>query len=177
MQKRDEKLLNDLARGDSSAFEKVFKLHYVPLCNYAIKFVRLPEIAEEVVQEVFIYLWEKRRTIQINGSINAYLFRAVRNRSINYLKLQLPKDNNKEALSPVMEVVDPVHDEDNLKELKFKIDKAIDNLPRQCKIIFNLSRNAGLTYAEIAEEMGISIKTVENQISIALKKLKIALSE
>jgi RNA polymerase sigma-70 factor (ECF subfamily) len=138
-----------------------------------LKYVRKPEIAEEIVQDLFIYLWEKREKINIYSSIQSYLYRSVRNKSIDYLKsayanLETEKEDiiiNKEGyLNPAYDI--------EIKELNIILEKAILKLPEKCYCIFTLSRNGGLSNKEIAGQLGITVKTVENQITIALKKIK-----
>lgn len=134
-------------------------------------------MAEEVVQEVFISLWERRKEIVITHSVKSYLVSSVRNRSINYLKLQLPKDRRKEDLDDFHIALTASSDTSGLEynELYDIIQEAINQLPEKCKAIFILSREEGLTYKEIADELSLSLKTVENQMGIALKKLRAAL--
>jgi RNA polymerase sigma-70 factor (ECF subfamily) len=138
-----------------------------------MKYMQDESYSEEIVQEVFINIWERRDVLKINSSIKSYLFTAVRNRCFNYIKLQLPKEQKKVDVEDVsIPISDNMEEEIMTKELQTHIQKAIDSLPNKCKIVFNLSRHSGLTYKEIAEELDISIKTVENQIGHALKRLR-----
>lgn len=154
-------------------FEQLFKTHYTELCRFAYKYVRNKIASEEIVQEVFINIWERKSKLNINSSIKAYLYTATRNRSFNYIKLELPKEQKKTDVN-VLSTFEINDNEEELLigDLKTYINYAIDTLPRKCKAIFVMSRNAGMTYKEIAEELDISIKTVENQIGLALKKLR-----
>jgi RNA polymerase sigma-70 factor (ECF subfamily) len=153
-------------------FKDLFKEYYSGLCKYCMKFVRKHEIAEEIVQDQFIYLWKKRNKIKITSSIEQYLFKSVKNKSIDYLRSSYVKLNfenedvilNKEASNPANEI--------EMKELAFIIEKAIKKLPQKCYTIFTLSRHGGLSNIEIANKLEISTKTVENQITIALRKIK-----
>ena len=131
-------------------------------------------ISEEIVQDAFIYIWEKRENIQIKTSLKSYLFTTVRNKSINYIKNELPKQQLSENLSAASLFINDDEHED--QELKIKVQKAIDQLPMKCKQIFILSRYSGYTYKEISEELEISVKTVENQMGIAFQKLRLFLS-
>ncbi len=168
--------MSQLLPDNLSSFEELFRLHYTELCRYALKLTRNEEVAEEVVQEVFINFWERREEININYSVKSYLVASVRNRSINYLKLQLPKELKKEELNDLNERID-YSDTTQIeyKELYGIVQTAINLLPERCKAIFILSREEGLTYQEIADQLDLSLKTVENQMSIALKKLRVSL--
>lgn len=170
-------MLKQLANGDHASYQKLFYQFYKELCRFGLKYVRNEEIAEEIVQDVFIYLWEKREIINISVSFKSYLYTAVRNKSINYLKLQLPKDQAKDDITNY-EIAGSSNIEADITyvELCQKVDAAIDTLPNKCKTIFVMSREAGLTYKEIAEKLEISTKTVENQMVIALRKLREQLS-
>ncbi len=167
-------LLSQLAKGDHGSYEKLFYSYYKDLCRFCIRYVRSNEVSEEIVQDVFIYLWEKRKVINITISFKSYLYTAVRNKSINYLKLQLPKDHAKEDIDnfEITSTYNNIESELTFKELSKKVNNAIDSLPKKCKAIFLLSREDGHTYREIAKELGISVKTVENQMVIALRKLR-----
>ena len=169
----EEEVLKKLANDDRKEFELLFKTYYTELCRFAHKYVRDETASEEIVQEVFINIWERRSELNINSSIKAYLYTAIRNRSFNYIKLQLPKEQKKTDVD-VLSTFEADNDEEELllEDLKVYVNEAIEALPKKCKAIFVMSRNAGMTYKEIAEELDISVKTVENQIGLALKKLR-----
>ena len=170
----DIDLIEKVKKSNKMAFQHLFNGYYQELCNFGLRYTRQPSVTEEIVQEVFIYLWEKRDQIQINSSVKSYLYTAVRNRSINYIKLQLPKDLAKTDVDKAFGEASDEGTSDNIEnlELKERIQIAIDSLPTKCRAIFVLSRNGGLTYQEIADELDLSVKTVENQMTIALKKLR-----
>ena len=157
---------------DFKAYEIIFKKYYQDLYRFAYNYLRDQVPAEEMAQEVFSYMWEKRSQIEIKTTLKTYLYSAVKNKCMNYIKYEIPrKQELEESHLALMTVTQPDQEEDNEK-MKRHITMAIDELPTKCRQIFVLSRNAGLTYEEIAEEMEISIKTVENQMSIALRKLR-----
>ena len=162
-----------IKKGDLRIYERFFKENYPDIVRYAHRFVRDKLIAEEIAQEVFMYLWEKRTVINVQSSLKSYLYSAAKNRSINYLKLELPKI---QAQMEITEFEIGVHSEYQEKAqseaIARAVKRAIDDLPQKCREIFVLSRNAGLTYDEIAEDLSLSKKTVENQMGIALKKLR-----
>lgn len=153
-------------------FEEIFRLHYKMLCNAANKILNDRDAAEDVVQDVFLKFWSKRENINIIHSVKSYLYRATINTSLNYL------ESNKK----IIRLKDTEHSSESLtinageelshKELKSKIDEAMDQLPPKCKVVFVLSRYEGMKYQQIADHLGISIKTVENQMGKALKMLR-----
>jgi len=154
-------------------FKILFKKYYSDLLRFCLKFVRKPEIAEEIVQDQFIYLWDKRNNIKITSSIESYLYKSVRNKSIDYLKSSYVNLNfeNEDAILNKQGYLNPVS-EIEMKDLVSIVEEAIRKLPEKCYAIFTMSRNGGLSNKEIANKLEISIKTVENQITIALKKIK-----
>lgn len=165
-----EKVLENL---DLESIEGIFKTYYKSLCNIVFRIVRDKEAAEDVVQEMFLKIWKKRNEITIETSLKSYLFRAASNAAINYLHAE-KRNKIKETLS-LKETANSNVDESykfNETELESLINQALNNLPPKCKAIFLLSRLEGLKYQEIAERLCISIKTVENQMGIALKKLR-----
>ena len=158
-----------------SNFTKFFNELYPSLCRYCLSLVGEREIAEDIVQDQFLYLWENRGRLINVGSMESYIFRAVKNRSINYLQRNIRK---LESLTIEEDVstdkldfsLDPSIITEG-KEFEKIIEKALASLPRKCNAIFSLKRFGGLTNKEIAQEFNISIKTVEAQMSIAIKKL------
>jgi RNA polymerase sigma-70 factor (ECF subfamily) len=169
----EHEILEKLSQNDTAAFTKLVESFYTRLCRIAIKYTRHPESAEEIVQDVFVAVWNKRHSLEITASLSAYLGTAVKYRSINYLKSELRKPRF-EAEFPESVVSNTASPEDQLKatDLQQLIGEALESLPKKCRIIFDLSRNAEMTYKEIAAELNISQKTVETQMSIALSKMK-----
>jgi RNA polymerase sigma-70 factor, ECF subfamily len=166
---------------DEATFEKVFKSHYGALHAYANVILKDADRAEEVVQTVFLKLWEKRATLQITTSLKAYLYRAVYHDSLNQLKHQKVRQRHWEQTQYAMNQqlsTDNVHImEGQEKELVDRIQQTLDALPEKCRMVFHLSRFEELKYGEIAEQMGISPKTVEAHMSKALKTLRMELAE
>ncbi|MDH6343863.1 RNA polymerase sigma-70 factor (family 1) [Parabacteroides sp. PFB2-12] len=150
-------------------FERQFKALYRPLCLFAMRYLERMEDAEDVVQQAFADVWEKNAEGAAILNLKAYLYQAVRNRSLTLLQ-QSPELESADAL-PDRE--DPTVDEDILRaERDARLWQAIDDLPTERRRIFLLSKRDGLKYQEIADELHISIKTVENQMSKALKSLR-----
>lgn len=159
-----------------TAFEKVFKSHFKNLHAYACTIVKDDIIAEEMVQNVFFKIWERKGQLNIQSSLTAYLYRAVYHESLNHLKHQKVKMAYQSYATYQMS-----HQTDNaskkvlLGELEQQLNRAMSELPEQCRTIFQMSRFEELKYQEIADRLGLSIKTVENQMGKALKQLRLKL--
>ena len=170
-------IFDAIRNNDRQAFERVFKHSYRPLTAYAFRFVRDLPTAENIVQDVFLKLWQNRSQLNITTSLDHYLFRAVRNHCLNfldkakvrssYLRLQSERDvNNNDYKEYYPEI--------GLLEI---IENAISALPVKRQEIFRLAREEGLKYREIADQLNISVKTVEAQMSLALKQLRESLKK
>ena len=173
MELENEAIGTLLAQRDETAFEQVFKTHFKRLHAYAFTILRDEIEAEEIVQQVFFKLWERNENLSLTGSVSAYLYRAVHNESLNYLKHQKVRSNHQlhVAYSMKNEVEHPAK-KIITGELEKKIHTALNELPEQCRTIFHMSRFDELKYREIADKLGISVKTVENQMGKALKLLR-----
>ncbi len=173
-----EKLIKAIQLGDEKAFEKLFYEHYHKLYRFCRQYIFEKEIAEELVQDVFIYIWENRRSLIISRSLSAYLHTAVKNRALNYLKSKYarekPQPLEEGLITSLSETEESSLDQHQLHQL---VQQGIQQLPERCRIIFTLSRQGGLTYDEIAEELSISKESVKSQIKIALQKLRAYLKE
>jgi RNA polymerase sigma-70 factor, ECF subfamily len=154
------------------AFEMLYNKYYNQFCNASYKMVQDREAAEDVVQEVIMELWSKRENIQFTTSIIAYLRRAIYNRSINYIKQKAKFSDDDSALVNFEDRADSVEESLYAEQLNSKLQLAIESLPEKCKYVFVLSRYEQKSYNEIAEALEISVKTVENQISKALKVIR-----
>jgi RNA polymerase sigma-70 factor (ECF subfamily) len=167
-------LFHEIKQGNEAAFRKVYEDYYARLCFYAGKFLHDSEQARSVVQEVFVALWVKKENLNVNYSIKAYLFNSVRNACIDYLRKEKSYHG---ALAELTQEDTVSSDHMEVAELNARINSAIQSLPEKCREIFVLCRFEELKYAEIAEKLGISVKTVEMQMGIALKKLRNTLSD
>jgi RNA polymerase sigma-70 factor, ECF subfamily len=159
-------------------FEKFFREKYRSLCFQANRYVKDITVAEEIVQEVFVHIWEKRDQILIKGSVSAYIATSVKNNCLNHLKhVSIVKLYERNELTRVS--IDPADTEEEMHdfELESAILNAIAELPPQRKKVFMLSRVDGLKYHEIAEKLGLSVKTIEAQMGKALKQLRIKLKD
>ncbi|MHA4810907.1 RNA polymerase sigma-70 factor [Flavitalea flava] len=161
---------------DGQVFENYYKEHYTYFFLGACKYLKDAGLAGEIVNDVFVTIWEDAEKIHIDSSLKSYIYRAVINRSLNALnknkrERQLQKELNR-LPEPVVELREM---EEN--ELKLRLYRAIDQLPEQCQRVFKMSRFEALKQQEIADQLGISIKTVKNHITHALKQLTIALRD
>ena len=164
--------------GDEQAFELLFRQYYVRLCAFANKFLNDPEEAQEIVQEVFTKIWEGRDEIDPEDSLKAYVFKIAQNLSINKLRRKKVESRYTEIykLVYIEHQEFSVHESLLVRELEENVARSIAKLPTECRKIFELSRVEGLKYKEIAETLNISVKTVEAQMSKALRSLRIELS-
>ena len=159
----------DLKKGNHKTFELLFKKYYVFLCYEARSYITEKYIIEEVVGDVFRWLWENRETFQIQLSLKAYLFQAAKNKCLNELR----KKKETVGLDGVeVSTINTSVSTLETEELYRLIQEAVFSLPDKCRNIFLLSRRENLTNQEIARRLNISVKTVEGQITTALKKIK-----
>jgi len=162
-----------LNRQDEKAFEIVFKTYFKALHAYACSMLKDPDDAEERVQQVFFKLWERAGKLNIGDSPAAYLYRAVHNECLNFLKHQKVKSAHQLQVAwRMQEDHQPAVNKLMGKELEIRIREALNDLPEQCRTIFQMSRFESLKYREIADQLGLSVKTVENQMGKALRILR-----
>lgn len=178
MQVPENEVFLEIKSGKVPAFEMLFKTYYQSLCRYAATYLKDPDEAEEIVQAAFIGIWEKRASISIETSIKSYLYRTVRNSCLNELKHEQVKQKYLASLLLEEEKTTVPADQEAIHvELEEKIRQAIGRLPEQCRLIFTMSRFEELKYQEIADQLNLSVKTVENQMGKALKLMRIHLKE
>ena len=169
----EQQVFTALREGSESAFEMLFKTYYQPLCHYAYSFLNDKDEAEEVVQSAFITVWDKRQSIEIQTSAKSYLYRMVRNACLNNIKHEKVKNAHaKHELAGGEPAYEGASELLVSSELENRIMEALKILPEQCRLVFQLSRFEELKYAEIAEQLSISIKTVENHMGKALKIMR-----
>lgn len=165
-----------IKQGDEDAFNQAFNLYYSRLCFFADHLIHDFDLSRSVVQDVFVDLWIDRENLNIHFSLKSFLFQTVKNKALNIFKHRkveskfLAEQKKKEEPFSVQNLMEEA-------ELNDKINSAIQELPPRCKEIFMLCRFEELKYSEIAERLNISVKTVEMQISIALKKIRQKLSD
>ncbi|MEN7550342.1 RNA polymerase sigma-70 factor [Rapidithrix thailandica] len=167
----DQKLSKLLNQGDPKGFKMIFDQYYRPLTLFAYKYLQDMEEARELSQDFFARLWEKHAQLNINLSLKAYLYRGVYNACLSRLKA----NSKYHHVVNMPELV--AHQEDSLHRMMLAeqeelLIRAIENLPAKCREIFELSRFEQLSNREIAEKMDLSVKTIEGQMTIALKRLR-----
>jgi RNA polymerase sigma-70 factor (ECF subfamily) len=163
---------------DETEFEMLFKQHFKPLCFLAQRYVKDLDMAREIVQESFMALWDKRGGLDASKPVKAYLSTIVYNKSLNYLRSE--KKFDKDLLISEHLMGDPIGEYTDaliVKDIQAKIDQAMEELPEKCREIFMMNRYKHLKYQEIADKLQISVKTVEAQMSKALQRMRISLSE
>jgi len=162
-----------IKEGNIKAFESLFRLYYEPLCRYACQFVENMETAEEIVQDLFYILWKERQNLQIFTSVNGYLYRSVKNKSLQYLEQEKVRDAYRKmyAENAVIETSTP-QEELEYKELEQQVEETLHLMPERRQKIFHMNRMEGKKYNEIAQELQISVKTVEAEISKVLRELR-----
>jgi len=169
----DDEVVRALKKGDELMFEKLFKHYYNLLCNYVQRIVTDHDEAEEIVQQTMIKIWERRASMEITVSLKSYLYRAVHNAALN--KIRQTKVRNLYAQEQVTlgtGNAEPASHKVLKGELEKEIAVAISLLPEQCRMVFKLSRFEQMKYHEIAQHLGISVKTVENHMGKALKLMR-----
>lgn len=172
----EQALVDAIRQGSSGAFERFFKSHYQALCGFAATYVKDADAAEDIVQNTFLTIWQKREGLELRQSLKSYLYTSVRNACLNKLKSEKIRDQYR---------ADNIGSEENGEssdhleemELSERISKAIVEMPPERQKIFLMSREEGLKYKEIAEKLNKSIKTVENQMGKALKYMREELAD
>lgn len=157
---------------DQEAYNKLFLCFYSSLKDFACTFLKSKQLAEEVVSDVFIKVWQKRQSLHTIQHLKMYLFSSTRNTALNYLKREgLQKISPEDYWVELQSIYFSPEQLMITEEMIEKIHKAVQDLPVRCRLIFKLVKEEGLKYREVAELLNISTKTVENQMTLALKKI------
>ena len=174
----DSELAVAISQGSNSAFERLFRVHYPAMCGFAARMVGARDIAEDLVQEVFLYVWRNRETWEVRTSVKQYLYASLRHGALRYLRhervvrLRIPETTMAFERPPRLTDADL-----ESQETIALVQAAIARLPERCRLVYTLHREQGLTYAEVAAVMGISAKTVDVQMGRALKALRRLLTD
>jgi RNA polymerase sigma-70 factor (ECF subfamily) len=160
--------IQQIRTGDEGAFEHLFRTYAPGLCAFLSRYVESPATAEDIVQDLFLTLWRKRETIWIDGPVSTYLLRAAKNRALNHLRGSQVRERFRAAH---LEQLDERSEEAELLAA-LDLQEAISHLPPRCRVIFTLNRQQGFSYREIADDLGVSVKTVDTQIQRAVKSLR-----
>ena len=154
-------------------FSEIYRLHYGELCDYAMRFIDDRDECEEIVQDIVFKLWQQKELLGTIKSIRAYLYRSVHNRCLNYIKHELHKEKYIDKAWGELKKIELQNFEDvQNRELEEKLHGAINDLPDRCREVFMLSRFDGKKNKEISEQLGISIKAVEANITRALGAIR-----
>jgi RNA polymerase sigma-70 factor (family 1) len=169
----DNQLIDNIRKGDTRSFEQVFNLYAENLVRYAATIVKDVDDAEDIVQQLFVSIWDKKGIPDVNTSLKSYLYKSVYNTSLNKLKQAKVKESYATHITYVSDgLTSGANAMMEQKETAARIEQAINELPEQCKLIFRMSRVEQLKYLEIADKLGLSVKTVENQMGKALKHMR-----
>ena len=176
MPSSDEEIFQLLQTQPDQAIECLFREHYRYVCHAVYRVLPDMVLVEDLVQEVFYELWRKKDRLNIQTSFKAYLRRAAVNKTLNYIRDQKIKVSEPTDDLPLRSAEVTSHERLDAQDLQSAINRAVDQLPERCRAVFMLSRFEDQTYREIAEGLNISVKTVENQMSKALRHLRTALA-
>lgn len=173
-----ERMFIGQIKGDNAerTFEYLFHTYYPPLCSYACSIIKNQEDAKDLVNDCFLEFWRKRHEIDIKISVKSYLYIAVRNSAVNYIKRRRIRQRHSATMIYPFYLQDEVNSETEkllrMENLETRLKQAMDSLPQQCRYIFYLNRFEKQGYKDIALKMNLSVGTVKTQIARALKKLR-----
>ena len=174
----EQQLVSALRFGNEGALRQIFDRHYPLLLSDIFRLIPDESTCQDLAQELFVDLWNKRETLDIHTSLRAYLRRAAVNKSLNYIKanrrFQFDQEDDLIHLPDTAEA--DLRQREKQDTLEMALHAAIDALPEKCRMVFNLSRFEQHSHRQIAEKLGISVKTIENQITKAMKMLREALT-
>ena len=171
--KNDTEALLQMADGNIAAYRFLFDHHFSDLCNFLLIYIHSKELSEEIALEIFTYIWEKRETLQIKATFKSFLFASAKNKAISHYrkehKVLFTSFEVGESMMPDAESAQQFMENNELREI---IEAAIIKLPEKSRQIYQLAWEQNLSHKEIAEQLGITPKTVENHVGIALRKLR-----
>ncbi len=178
MKKEEAALIEELKDGDIRAFTRIYDLYHTRLYAFIFRFVKIPELTEDILQEVFLTLWRVRAKIDSAQSFQAYLYKISRNCVFKALKKNARQQAFLERIQSIpYSHAEPSEDKLRWKEYEKILSRAIEHLPPQRKKVFQLCRETGKSYDSVAEELGISKNTVKEHMILAMKAIKLYLNK
>ncbi len=177
MENTDKEILGLLKTNGQKAMEIIYNQYYNYLCHATYKILNDSVATEDIVQDVLMEIWKKKDKLDITISLKAYLRRASINKALNHLRGKKMKFEDDDSYTETFVDTDDSQEKLEYLELSEVINKAIESLPEKCRLVFSMSRFESMTYQEISDKLEISIKTVENQISKALRILRSRVKE
>lgn len=180
----ERKFIIGLKEGNEKVFQEIFHAYYKVLLAYAYDIIEKSFIAEDIVEDVFLKLWEHRNSIEIKHSLSNYLFKSVKNSCLDYIKSHEIRENYKQKVLKKIELdfgnnISELYKPDPLsqKELKRRIKKSINSLPLEYRKVFKMSRYYNLSNKEVSEKLGISAHTVGKHLKTAIRKIRESLKD
>ncbi len=174
----EKKWVEDVRQGDAMAFRSLFDRYYVQLSSFATEYVKSYDAGREVAQEVFIKIWSSKDSFSIEGSLKSYLYRAVYHQALNYIEKEARRRKyEQQAAIPEEESSEQADDRVIASEVRIAIREAVRLLPPKRNLVFVLHRQHGLSIKEVAQVLNVSPKTVENQMTEAMKFLRKRLNQ
>ncbi|MCF6357489.1 MAG: RNA polymerase sigma-70 factor [Draconibacterium sp.] len=167
------RVVNELSKDNESSLEELFNYYYPRLFNFSKSFLKIEDGIDDILQEVFVKIWQNRKSIKNSATFNSYIFTITRNLLLNELRSRLNNKNIKEEVRKLSIASEySLLEKIEYQDLKEKVDNIVNELPNRQKEIFKLSRTEGLSHKEIAEKLKISTKTVEYHITLAVRLLR-----
>ncbi|HBL74790.1 MAG: hypothetical protein A2W90_08085 [Bacteroidetes bacterium GWF2_42_66] len=169
----DKTAFDEVSKGNLEAYRHLFDNHFSDLCNFLLLYLHNRKLAEEIALDIFAYIWEKRESIQIKNSFKGFLFAAAKNKAVSHYRKE---QKGLFSSLPIegLNLPEPDSSQQTLEneELRQIIDRAIESLPPKSRMIYQMAWEENLSQKEIAQKLGLSPKTVENHVGIALRKLR-----
>ena len=171
-----KELIVDIKKGDKKSFQKLYHNYYYKILNFSYKHLQSKEESEEITQDVFMKIWKKRADLNEELSFDGLIFKIAKFAIIDRIRKKSKLPHTQEVGPENQPSYAPIEDELSFKELKLIYEEIIESLPEKRRQVYLMSRNEGLTHPQIAQQLNISIKTVENQMGAALKHIREKLS-
>lgn len=171
MNNQEQLIIQKLQNGDESGLRQMFDIYYSPLCVFALKYIDSFDLAEDLVQDIFIGFWENNRVKQLNVSLKSYLFTSVKNNALNYIRKN--KSYQIESMNDEFDILmDDSFDPEDLEQMEVKLYQELENLSQQSRNVFEAIIFQNMKYKDVAEDLNISVNTVKTHFARALKQLR-----